>query len=110
MLLNNGDGTLDTEGRMRIQTGLYPDGSGLKHQTVSTGAIASGAAVRVPLTWATPFNDENYQSICTVGDNSGFLQVINTALPTQDQVIALVKNNDVSSPHSGLVACFAMHN
>ena len=110
MLLNNGDGTLDTEGRMRIETGLYPDGSGFKHQTVSTGSVASGATAKVPLTWSTPFSDENYQGICTVADDTGFLQVINTSVPTQTSVVAVLKNNDSSGAHTGSLACFAIHN
>lgn len=110
MLLNDGDGTLDNYGLLKIQTGLHPDGSGLKHQTVSTGDVASGSVVRVPLTWTTPFADDNYQAICTLADNSGFLQVMNTSLPTVNQVTAAVRNNDASSAHSGLLACLAIHN
>jgi len=110
MLLNNGDGTLDTEGLMKIQTGLYQDGSGLKHQTVSTGNIAAGSAIQIPLTWTTEFADANYQAICNVQDNTGFLQLINTSVPVATEVSIAVKNNDTSNSHSGSVACIAIHN
>jgi hypothetical protein len=109
MLLNNGDGTLDTEGRMRIQTGLYNDGSGVKHQSVETGSIAPGTIAKVPLTWATPFADANYQAVCAVADNSEFLQLVNTSVPTQSQVVAAIRNNDGSASHTGSLACFAIH-
>ena len=109
MLLNNGDGTLDTEGRMRIQTGLYNDGSGLKHQSSTTGSIAPGTTAKVPLNWATPFADAEYQTVCTVADNSGSLQVVNTSVPTQSQVVAAIRNNDSSASRTGLLACFALH-
>jgi hypothetical protein len=109
MLLNNGDGTLDTEGRMRIQTGLYNDGSGLKHQSTGTGSIASGMTAKVPLNWATPFADADYQAICTVADNSESLQIVNRSVPTESQVVAAIRNNDSSASHSGSLACFAIH-
>jgi len=109
MLLNNGDGTLDTEGRMRIQTGLYNDGSGLKHQSSTTGSIAPGTTAKVPLNWATPFADAEYQTVCTVADNSGSLQVVNTSVPTQSQVVAAIRNNDSSASRTGSLACFALH-
>jgi len=110
MLLNNGDGTLDTEGLMRIQTGLYQDGSGLKHQAVSTGSIAAGKTVSLPMAWTTPFADVNYQAICNMQDNTGSLQAISTTLPAINQVIVFVKNNDSSNPHTGSLACIAIHN
>jgi hypothetical protein len=109
MLLNDGDGTLDTA-RMKIQTGLHPDGSGLKHQSVSTGNIAAGSTTKLPLTWTTEFADANYQAVCTVEDNTGSLQLVNTSVPTASSVIAAVKNNDPLNAHAGLVACVAVHN
>jgi hypothetical protein len=110
MLLNNGDGTLDTAGLLRIQTGLYQDGSGLKHQAVSTGSIAAGTTANLPMTWTTPFADANYQAICTVQDNTGSLQAISTSLPATNRVTVFVKNNDTSNAHTGSLACIAIHN
>jgi hypothetical protein len=110
MLLNNGDGTLDTEGLMRIQTGLYQDGSGLKHLAVSTGSVAAGSKVSLPVTWTTPFADVNYQAICTVQDNTGSLQAISTTLPATNRIVVFVENNDTSNAHTGSLACIAIHN
>jgi hypothetical protein len=107
LLLNVGDDT--NEGTLSIQSGVYQDGSGLKHQTVSTGNVGPGGTVQVTLQWKTAFGDANYQSVCSVADNSEFLQVINTSLPAPTQVIAVIKNNDASSAHTGSLACFAIH-
>jgi len=108
MLLNAGDDT--NEGTLSIQSGVYQDGSGLKHQTVSTGNVGPGGTVQVTLQWTTPFGDANYQAVCSVADNSEFLQVIDTSLPAPAQVIAVIRNNDASSAHTGSLACFAIHN
>ena len=108
LLLNAGDDT--NEGTLSIQSGVYQDGSGLKHQTVSTGNVGPGGTVQVTLQWTTPFGDANYQAVCSVADNSEFLQVIDTSLPAPAQVIAAIRNNDASSAHTGSLACFAIHN
>jgi hypothetical protein len=107
LLLNAGDDA--NQGTLGIQSGVYQDGSGLKHQTVSTGSVGPGGTVQRTLTWQTTFSDANYQAICSVADNSGFLQVVDTSVPTPSQVIAGVKNNDAASAHTGSVVCFAIH-
>jgi hypothetical protein len=106
LLFNAGDGNVGTLG---IQSGVFQDGSGLKHQTVNAGSVGPGGTVQVTLAWKTAFSDANYQAVCSVADNSGFLQVVNTSVPTPGQVIAAVKNNDAASAHTGSIVCFAMH-
>lgn len=106
--MNAGDDT--SEGTLSIQSGVYQDGSGLKHQTVSTGNVGPGGTVQVTLQWKTAFADADYQALCSVADNSEFLQVVNTALPVPTQVTAVIKNNDASSAHTGSLVCFAIHN
>ena len=44
LLLNAGNDT--NEGTLSIQSGVYQDGSGLKHQTVSTGTLVREAQFR----------------------------------------------------------------
>jgi hypothetical protein len=110
MLLNNGDGTLDTAGLMRIQTGLYQDGSGLKHQTMSTGAVAASGTVQLSFVWTTAFADPNYQAVCTAQDTTGSLQVLSTTPPAPNVVNVFVKNTDSTNAHTGTLACFAIHN
>jgi hypothetical protein len=61
MLLNNGDGTLDTVGLMRIQTGLYQDGSGLKHQTMSTGSVGDNNIVKLTQAFRVIARDRCYR-------------------------------------------------
>jgi len=107
MLTNSGAGATGS-GTLRIQAGVDPDGGGLKHQTVSTGSIPAGGAAIVTLTWHTAFPDANYQAICTVQDNTGSLQLINTSVPAPGQVNTEVKNNDAAKPHAGSLACVAI--
>jgi hypothetical protein len=79
LLLNAGDDT--KVGRLSIQSGVYQDRSGLKHQTVSTGNVGPAGTAQLTLQWRTAFGDANYQAVCGVADNSEFLQAINTSLP-----------------------------
>jgi hypothetical protein len=107
MLLNSGAGA--NGGTLKIQAGLDPDGSGLKHQAVSVGPILAGRAAIVVLNWTTPFPDTNYQAVCSVQDNSGSLQLVSTSTPAPDHLNTEVKNNGVNAS-SGSLNCFAIHN
>jgi hypothetical protein len=109
LMLTNGGAGAAGRGTLSIQAGVDPDGGGLKHQTVSTGSIPAGGAAIVTLTWHTAFPDSNYQAICTVQDNTGSLQLINTSVPAPGQVNTEVKNNDAANPHAGSLACVAIH-
>jgi hypothetical protein len=66
---------------LSIQSGVYQDRSGLKHQTVSTGNVSPAGTAQLTLQWRTAFGDANYQAVCGVADNSEFLQAIHTSLP-----------------------------
>jgi hypothetical protein len=100
---------LVTGQEMKIQTGVDPDGSGLKHQTVLTGTIAGSGMVTVALTWTTQFADPNCEAVCNVEDVTGSLQVVGTQLTTATEVSVAVKNNDPSNSHSGSLNCFGIH-
>jgi hypothetical protein len=75
LLANNGNQALS------IGYGVDQNGSGLKHQTVVTGNVPPSGAVQVILLWQTPFRDANYQTVCSVEDNTGMLQVVDTLDP-----------------------------
>jgi hypothetical protein len=103
LLANNGNPALS------IGFGLDQNGSGLKHQTVATASIPPASSVQVTLEWQSPFRDANYQAFCSVVDDSGFLQVMNTSAPTPSEVTAVIRNSDSSTAHTGSLACFAIH-
>jgi hypothetical protein len=104
LLANNGNPALS------IGSGLDQNGGGLKHQTVVTGDVAPGGASQVTLSWQTPFPDASYQAVCSVEDNTGMLQAVDTFVPLPNQVTAIVRNYDASLGHAGTLVCFAFHN
>jgi hypothetical protein len=99
-------------GGLNIGSGISSDGSGLKHQSVSTGSLHSSSSALITLAWATPFADANYDPQCSVLDSAtGIAGIrihhIQSFSPTAVKV--LVVNDDPRSPHVGTLYCLGMH-
>jgi hypothetical protein len=86
-------------------------GSGLKHQRVTTGSVSAGSTALVTLTWTTTFADGNYTVNCSVLDSttsSLSLSVVHVEAVNAADVRVRVLNNAVGSL-TGTLHCIAMH-
>jgi parallel beta-helix repeat protein len=98
-------------GGLNIGSGISSDGSGLKHQSVSTGRLHPSSSALITLAWATPFADANYDAQCSVRDAAtGIAGIrihhIQSFSPTAVTVLVV---NDARSPHVGTLYCLGMH-
>jgi hypothetical protein len=97
--------------QLQAQTSIL-QGGGLKHQNVSTGSIAAGAAADVTLTWTSAFADTNYDPVCSIvgsqaSNNDLSLHHIESI--SAGAVVARIVNDDSASAHTGSLVCTAMH-
>lgn len=93
-----------------LNTGVR-QGSGLKHQRVTTGSIAAGATALVTLTWTTAFSDASYTAIASVVDattTSLSLSVVHVESITATEVTVRVLNNALGAL-TGVLQVIAMH-
>lgn len=87
-------------GKTRIDTGIYNDGSGIKHARVTTGSVGAGSTVLVTVTWTTAFADANYTVQASVLDSttsSLALSVVHIESITASAVTVRVLNNAVGA-------------
>lgn len=84
-------------------------GGGLKHQRVTTGAIAASTSADVTLTWTAAFADANYTPSASVIEASASLRVIAIKSISATQVVVTVHNDDAGAPHTGTLAVIALH-
>lgn len=115
-----GNGVLsevDSGGALRLLTGaevdvgLRPDGTGIKHGRVTTGAITNGTDAAVGLTWTTAFADANYTASCNVVDataSASSLKIIHLDSVTAAAVTVRVRN-DGAAPITGTLHCVGFH-
>jgi parallel beta-helix repeat protein len=99
-------------GGLNIGSGISSDGSGLKHQSVSTGSIHSSSSALVTLAWATPFADANYDPQCSVRDLAtgiGGIRIHHIQSFGATGVTVLVVNDDPRLSHVGTLYCLGMH-
>jgi len=105
-------GVWNFPGGMAIGRGISSDGSGLKHQSVSTGMIAPRSSVLVTLVWMSPFADANYDPQCSVVDSmasTATVRVHHIQSITADAVKVQMVNDDGYRSHSGILYCLGIH-
>lgn len=86
-------------------------GSGMKHQRVTTGSIAGGANALVTLTWTSAFADANYTAVAEVLDATAAvasLQVIHIEAIAAASVKVRI-NNTAAGALTGTLQVIAMH-
>jgi hypothetical protein len=82
-------------------------GSGLKHQRVTTGAIGATSSVDVTLTWTSAFADANYTPVVSVVESTGILTATIKSF-SASAVVVTVKNTSAGSL-TGTLLAQAMH-
>jgi len=116
VIAGNKQNTTDSEyvirNGMTIGGGVSQDGTGMKHQSASTGSVGPGGSTNVTLTWLTPFADTNYDSQCSVldptpGDKA--LRIHHIVSFTTVGVAVEVVNDDGVSSHEGTMSCLGIH-
>lgn len=95
---------------VNLSTGVAADGSGLKHQSVTTGSIALSATVDVTLTWASAFADASYTPVVSLLDASNKLTLVGIKSFNGAGVTVTVTNTDAGAAHTGTLEVFAAHN
>ncbi len=101
--------TFPTISYPKIDSGVSPDGSGLKHRRVATGPIAAGSSAEVHLTWQTAFADANYTSQCSIAESTSSLTVVALSAQTPAMIVVSVRNTDTNTSRSGILNCIALH-
>jgi len=85
-------------------------GSGFKHQRITTGSISASATSPVTFTWTLPFGDANYTPMCSVTDSANMLQLaLALSSLTANGFTVEVKNTDSGGAHTGVINCLAIH-
>ncbi len=87
-------------------------GSGLKHQRVTTGSIAASTASAVTFTWTAAFADANYTPQCSVteaGADNNTLRVHHIESVTAAALVVVVYNDNTTTAKTGTLNCIAMH-
>jgi len=94
---------------LKIDSGISPDGGGLKHRRVATGPIGAGSSAEVYLTWQTAFADANYTTQCSIAESTSSLTVVALSAQTPDMIVVSVRNTDTNTSRSGILNCIALH-
>lgn len=94
---------------LTVNTNVGPDGSGLKHQRLSTGSVTASATLSVSFSWTTSFGDGFYTASCTMEDTTGSLRVISVTSKTGPSMNVVVHNDDAGNAHTGTLNCIGMH-
>jgi hypothetical protein len=105
-------GVWNFPGGMTVGRGISSDGSGLKHQSVSTRAIGPGSSAVVTLTWATAFADTNYDPQCSVVDSTAStatVRIHHIQSFTANSVMVRIVNDDRIFAHNGTLYCLGIH-
>jgi len=109
---NTTDAEYDVQYGINIGGGVAPDGTGMKHQSTSTGSVGPGGSAVVSLTWITPFADTNYDSQCSVVDPTPAptaLRIHHIVSLVATSVAVEVVNDDTMSAHTGTMSCLGIH-
>lgn len=112
----NGAAVLNFAAASVTATGLavttnVAQGSGLKHQRVTTGSIGATASSVVTLTWTSAFADANYTVNCDVEDTTAAvlsLSVVHVESKVAASVGVRVSNTSADAI-TGTLNCIAMH-
>jgi hypothetical protein len=105
-------GVWNFPGGMTVGRGISSDGSGLKHQSVSTRAIGPGSSAVVTLTWATAFADTNYDPQCSVMNSTAStatVRIHHIQSFTANSVMVRIVNDDRIFAHDGTLYCLGIH-
>jgi len=96
-----------------VASGIGGDGSGFKHERISTGAISPNARKEVVMKWKTSFMDTSYTVVCSVEDSSTpartqglTLERIRTHAAAE---VGAVISNPTSRFITGMLDCTATH-
>jgi hypothetical protein len=95
-----------------IDKGVSSDGSGLKHQFVSTGVVGPLVSKLVSLAWTRPFPDANYTPQCSVVDPTGGpfgIRIHHIYSFNPAQVFVEIVNDDGRFYHQGNLYCLGIH-
>ena len=99
-------------GGVNIGGDLSNDGSGLKHQSTSTGVLGPKRSAVVAVTWSTPFSDSNYHPQCSIVDTASSvlgLRVNRIQSFSAAGVMVRVTNDNITRAHSGTLYCLWIH-
>lgn len=92
-----------------INTGIA-QGTGFKHQRITTGAITASTTTPVTWTWTLPFGDADYTPVCSVTDASNFLAIVRSlSALTANGFTINVQNTDSANDHTGTLNCIGIH-
>ncbi|MEA2626374.1 MAG: hypothetical protein QOD06_2419 [Candidatus Binatota bacterium] len=97
-------------GKVKISGGVA-DGGGFKHRRVATPVLSAGATSPVPVSWASAFVDTSYTVSCSVAAaaSGAGLTVSRIDSTTASGVTVLVKNEDATASHNGVLNCIGIH-
>jgi hypothetical protein len=93
----------------QFAVGVYNDGAGFKHARVSSGSVGANSIASVEIAWTTAFADTDYTPTCTIIDATGNLRVLSIDALVAADIYVQVFNSDVVNPHTGTIACVAVH-
>ncbi len=81
---------------------------------ITSGSIAAGAYLDVPLTWTSAFADTNYTAVCDVKDttdvNGPGLAADHISVQSTTGISVTIHNGSSTSAVTGTVGCHAEHN
>jgi hypothetical protein len=111
----NSSAILITDTHTKFNTGVDPNGSGIKHARVSTGSVIASGVGQFTVTWGTAFADTSYTPTCSIlesvagGTSAVDLRILRLSSQTAAQIQVTVINDDTVNARTGTINCIAMH-
>lgn len=93
--------------------GIYRNGAGFQHidipaASICTTGASAGAQCQWTITWNTPFADNNYTPVCTVGPQTSGVPSLYIATQTASAIVGYIVAQSAVAANGG-IKCIAVH-